>query len=315
MLACSGRGAYTRHPSMEHWMKKLACLLVLAEMGLPDVKVHPDETARPVVEFDPARSQATGARFVPFPNDLIRDPMTGKVSLGAPMCPESPTAQATREKILNTLNGFGTYEVGLAVTFSAEVDMAPLTGNVVLYQMTNEGTALDPGTAVSIPLAFRKSTSYRTYPDAKPDGCNSPEAVSSVVAIPMVPLKQKSTYVAAVLKGVKDTTGKDFQGSSTWGLVNATQDPVTVDDAGNVTAETPPLDPADGEQLAQLKSLDILWKAHAKALTFLGAVPMARPRTDNLVAFQFTTQTTTDPLDPAVTGRPGPKVVATGRVL
>ncbi|HTL36335.1 MAG TPA: hypothetical protein VL326_24550 [Kofleriaceae bacterium] len=296
-------------------MKKLACLLVLAASGCPDVKVDADETGGPVVEFDPARSQETGARFVPFPNDLARDPMTGKVSLGAPMCPESPAAQATRENILNKLGGFGTYEVGLAVTFTAEVDMASLTGNVVLYQMTNEGTALDPSTAVSIPLLFRKSMSYRTYPQALPNGCDSPEAVNSVVAVPMVPLKQKSTYVAAFLKGIKDTSGNDFHGSATWGLVNAAEEPVTVDDAGNVVAERTPLDPADPEQLAQLKSLDGIWKLHAKALTFLGAVPMARPRTDNLVAFQFTTQTTTDPLDPAVTGSPAQKLSTTGFLL
>src|SRR4249920_1657363 len=134
---------------MEHWMKKLACLLVLAASGCPDVKVDADETGGPVVEFDPARSQATGARFLPFPNDLVRDPTTGKLNLSAQAC-ETPTAQVTRETILNKLDGFGTYETALAITFTAEVDMASLDGNVVLYQMTNAGTAIDPGTAVSI---------------------------------------------------------------------------------------------------------------------------------------------------------------------
>src|SRR5205814_3115862 len=61
-----------------------------------------------------------------------------------------------------------------------------------------------------------------------------------------------------------------------------------------------PLDPAEPDQLAQLLALDGLWKAHAKALTFLDSVPNAHPRTDNLVAFQFTTATVTDPLDPSV---------------
>ena len=61
-------------------MKKLlACLLVVSASGCPDVKVDPDETGGPMVEFDPARSLATKARFIPFPNDLARDPMTGNV--------------------------------------------------------------------------------------------------------------------------------------------------------------------------------------------------------------------------------------------
>jgi pimeloyl-ACP methyl ester carboxylesterase len=293
---------------MEHWMKKLACLLVLAASGCPDVKVDPDETGGPVVEFDPARSVETGARFLPFPNDLVRDPTTGKVTLGEPKCAESATAKATRENILNKLNGFGTYETALVVTFTAEVDMATAMDNVVLYQITNQGTALDAATAVKIPLLLRKSQSYRFLPD----DCTTPDVVSSLVAVPMIPLTQKSTYVGAILKGVKDTSGNDFRGSSTWGLVNAAEDPVTVDDAGNVVSETTPLDPADPEQLAQLKSLDGLWKLHAKALQFLGAVPSARPRTDTLVAFQFTTQTTTDQLDPSVADSPAGKLTKVG---
>src|SRR5438445_1532162 len=139
MLARAVRGAYTRPPSMERWMKKLAWLLVLAASGCPDVKVDGDETGGPVVEFDPAKSVATGARFVPFPNDLIRDPMTGNIAMGAPGCPESASSQATREGILNKLDGFGTYQTAMSVTFTSEVDATTLDGHVVLYQMTNAG--------------------------------------------------------------------------------------------------------------------------------------------------------------------------------
>jgi hypothetical protein len=260
-----------------------------------------------VVEFDPARSVATGARFLPFPNDLVRDPTTGKLNLSAQAC-ESATSKATREGILNKLDGFGTYEAALVVTFTSEVDMASLEGNVVLYQITNQGTAIDPGAAVSVPLILRKTQSVRLLPDA----CTSPSLVNAVVAVPMVPLTQKSTYVAAVLKGVKDTTGAEFTGSYTWGLVNASEAPVTLDDAGNVVSERTPLSPADPEQLASLQALDLLWKAHAKALAFLDAVPNARPRTDNLVAFQFTTQTVTDQLDPSVTGSVASKLSVQG---
>ena len=289
-------------------MKKLAWLLVLAASGCPDVKVDGDETGGPVVEFDPAKSQATGARFVPFPNDLIRDPMTGNIAMGAPGCPESPSAQATRESILNKLDGFGTYETGMSVTFTSEVDMASLDGNVVMYQMTNAGTAIDPASAVSVPIAMGKGKSYRFLKDH----CDMPDVVNSVGIVPLIPLNQKSTYVVALLKGVKDVNGKDFTGSATWGLINAKEDPVTLDMAGNVVSDKTPLDPSNMDQLAQLLALDTLWKAHSKALTFLDSVPSARPRGDNLVAFQFTTQTTTDPLDPTVADSPASKLGTTG---
>jgi len=104
-------------------MKKLlACALVATMSGCPDVKVDPDEAAGgPTVEFDPARSQLTKARFIPFPNDLVRDPMTGKINLPEQAC-ESPTSKATRENILNTLDGFGTFETAMQVTFTQPVD-------------------------------------------------------------------------------------------------------------------------------------------------------------------------------------------------
>lgn len=302
---------YSHAPLMEHCMKKLlACVLVAATSGCPDVKVDPDETGiGPTVEFDPAKSLATGARYLPFPNDLVRDPTTGKLNLGPQAC-ESPAAKITRENILNKLDGFGTYQVGIQITFTQEVDEASLMGNVVLYQVTNEGTKLDAANAVSIPIALRKGTTLRLLPDA----CTAPETVNSVVIIPLVPLKQKSTYVAAVLKGVTTTDGKEFVGSSTWGLVGGKTNPVTVDN-GVIVSDRTPLDPAVEAQRMQLLSLDMLWKAHAEALAFLDQVPNRRERGDVLVATRFTTQTVTDPLDPAVATSPAGKLGMGGFII
>jgi hypothetical protein len=284
---------------MEPSMKKLlACLLVAVTSGCPDVKVDENETGGPIVEFDPAKSLATGARFLPFPNDLVRDPMTGKLNLGPQAC-ESAAAKATRETILNQLDGFGTYEAAVQITFTKEVDEASLMGNVALYQITNGATKIDPANAVSVPITIRKGTTLRQLPDA----CATPETVNTIAIIPLIPLQQKSSYVAVLLKGIKDTDGTEFGASSTWGLVSAKQDPVTVEN-GVIVSDRTPLDPADPAQREQLFSLDLLWKAHAEALAFVDAVPSARPRTDILVATKFTTQTVTDPLDPSVSGSP-----------
>ncbi len=288
-------------------MKKLLACALVAMAGCPDISVDPDETVGPVVEFDPARSLATGARFIPFPNDLARDPTTGKLNLGPQAC-ESPTAKATRENILNKLDGFGTYETAMQVTFTAEVDEASLAGHIVMYQLTNGGMPNDPASAVSIPVIIRKGTTLRFLPDA----CSTPDTVNSVAIIPMIPLKQKSTYVVALTKGITDTAGREFTGSTTWALVSATNDPVTLDDEGNIVADRTPLDPADPMQRAQLVALDGLWKLHAPGLSFLGAVANGPARTDVLVSFQFTTQTTTDQLDQSVTGSPASMLSSAG---
>src|SRR5690606_14467155 len=117
-----------------------------------DITLDPDEVfTGAVVEFDPARSLAEQARFIPFPNDLARDPATGRVNLGPQAC-ESEASKATRENILNKLDGFGTYQTAMQVTFTAEVDPASLANNVVMYQMTRQGTPLSPAEAMPIPV-------------------------------------------------------------------------------------------------------------------------------------------------------------------
>ncbi|MEJ7604549.1 MAG: hypothetical protein WKG01_42240, partial [Kofleriaceae bacterium] len=94
--------------------KCLACVLVLAATGCPDIDNDGSEgTSGPVVEFDP------GNKIVPFPNNLLLNPMTGKVNLPA-SCGETPTAKALREGVLNTLDGFGTFETAINLTFSEE---------------------------------------------------------------------------------------------------------------------------------------------------------------------------------------------------
>ena len=132
-------------------MKKLlACLLVVSASGCPDVTVDPNEVGGPTVEFDPARSQRDKARFIPFPNDLARDPATGKVNLPETNC-EPPASKATRENVLNKLDGFGTYEVAMQVTFTAEVDPASLTDHVVMVQLTDGGMDLSGALVEIVP--------------------------------------------------------------------------------------------------------------------------------------------------------------------
>ncbi|MGN6105850.1 MAG: hypothetical protein ACTHU0_12160 [Kofleriaceae bacterium] len=271
-------------------MKKFACLfLVLAASGCPDIKTDPaDENAiGPVVEFDP------GNRIVPFPNNLLLDPATGKVNMPA-QCGESPAAKAIREGVLNQLDGFGTFEGAMQVTFSEEVDMASLTDKIVVYKIASAGTPVSPADATPIPTVAIKGTTARF--DA---ACANPTAVQSLTIVPRVPLEQKSTYAVALLEGIKTASGEPLGASFTWTLVRAKENPVTIEE-GVVISDRTPLNPADPEDLATLKGIDLLWKVHSGPLMFLEAKGHKREQT--LLAWSFNTQTTTDPLDPGVAG-------------
>lgn len=284
-------------------MKKLACLfLLMAVGGCPDIETDGDETASgPVVEFDPSN------KIVPFPNNLLLDPSTGKVNLPA-QCGETPTAKALRENVLNQLDGFGTFETALTVTFSEGVDMASLTDRIVLYKRASGMAAVDPGQATPIPLVTQLTTTVRF--DA---ACATPTSIPQLVIIPRVPLEQRSTYVVGLLDGIRTVSGGTFQPSGTWRIVRSTENPVTVQD-GRIISDRTPLDPSKEADRAQLLGIDLLWKAHAGALKFLADDLPADRRAERgriLLAWEFNTQTTTDPLDPTVAGSPASEVDTT----
>jgi len=299
-------------------MKKLmACALVATMSGCaPDIEVDHDEVAGPTVEFDPARSQEVGARFIPFPNDLVRDPTTGKVNLPPQAC-ETPAQKATRENILNKLDGFGTYETAMQVTFTNEPDEASLAGHIVMFQLTDEGVPIMPSAATQpIPVTVVRVGLSPRFEKGN-DFCSPADVnnVPSLTMVPSVPLKQKSTYFVALLKGITEKdTGVPFLPSPTWGLVASQAPPVTLDAEGNVVADRTPLDPAIPEQRAQLVALAGLWKLHQPGIDFVQAVTGAA-RSDILVGFQFTTQTTTDQLDPSVAGSPASKLSTVGVLM
>lgn len=88
--------------------------LAIAAAGCVDIDKDRDELdqtalAGPTVEFDPANA------IIPFPNNLLIDPTTGRVNIPASNC-ETPAAAALRTNVLNQLDGFGPYETAISVT-------------------------------------------------------------------------------------------------------------------------------------------------------------------------------------------------------
>jgi dienelactone hydrolase len=284
--------------------KTLASSLVLGLLGLagcPDIKTDPDELAvgdsdAPIVEFDP------GSSIIPFPNNLVLDPATGKVALPK-QCGEGPAQTVIRTNLLNTLDGFGTYESALQVTFSEMLDPASLTGHVLVYQLAKSGAGNDPTKATAIPALTIPGVTVRF--DA---ACDKSEMVTALTIIAQGALEQRSTYVVALTKGVKTAGGEDFGASFTWSVISQAKSPVTFDEAGNVTSNQTPLDPKVEAQLTQLKGINQLWGVHKAPLDFLAATGTAR--SDVLIAWTFNTQSN-DAIDPTVADSPAAKVLKT----
>ncbi|MEZ4361043.1 MAG: hypothetical protein R3B48_12740 [Kofleriaceae bacterium] len=237
------------------------------------------------------------------------DRATGKVNIPA-QCGESPLGAALRQLVLNALDGFGNFKSAIRVTFTSPVDMDTLAENVKMFRRASGTVPADPMVEKDrpVPLAFIPGKTARFSAD-----CSSSTMVDSVTIVPRIPLAQRSTYSIAVMNGVKAMGGTAFGASSTWGLVRQKDNPVTVEN-GVIVSERTPLNPAVEADRTTLLGLDLLWKAHAPAISYLEATS-SRSRGEMLLAWEFTTQTTTTPLDPTVAGTPAadlPKATVAG---
>lgn len=237
----------------------------------------------PTVEFDPASA------IIPTPNNFLLDPGTGLVNI-PPQCGENATQEALRTGVLNTLNGFANFKAVLQLSVTEPVAASSLAERIVLVRRATAGVPADPATEAPVPVLAFPDVSVRYTAD-----CSSSEPIDVLRFVPMAPLAGNSTYVAVVLSGLESDGGQPFVPTPTWALVRQTVNPVTVE-ANRVVAERTPFDANDPAGLETLLGLDLLWKAHAGALAFAdGVVDMER--SEVLLAWEFNTQTTLDPLD------------------
>jgi len=269
----------------------VAVTLFQLAIGCTAVDVDPGERTLPPLD-GPTAELDPSAKVIPFPNDLLIDPSTGNVDLPAP-CDESDVQRQIRTGVLNTLDGFGTFEPALQTTFTESVDENSLDGRVMLLARTINGVPVDPADAQPVPVEVMTSETQRATAD-----CSAAETVTSLTIVPLAPLAERSTYDVVLTDGITTTDNVPFVPSVTWALIRQSVDPVTVED-GKIVDERTPLDPvADADQLL---GIDQLWKAHAEALTFVDGA-LGLDRSQLLLAWEFHTQTTIDPLDASVAG-------------
>jgi len=289
--------------------------LCVAPGCLGDVETDASETTPvsvPVAEFDPAQS------IVPLPSALLMNPATGRLNVPA-SCTETPdSAAAALRAEINQLDGFGASKLQLVATFSEPLDPASLDGRVFLVRIADHGVPLNPPQPVPSDVATRLG--QRATPD-----CSGSVEVPELVIAPRAALPGSSTYAVWLRSGVRTAAGEDVLPSPTWALVRQSQAPVAFPEAaaapGLPSYNATPFDPADPQDLASLRGLDQLWRAHAP---LLGAVDQLAPvlspgqataRSDILLAWAFDTQTTIDPLDASVDGSPSSNIVASAPAL
>src|SRR5690606_41397550 len=108
-----------------------------------------------------------------------------------------------------------------------------------------------------------------------PLACTDPWPVDSITIVPTIPLDQMSTYAVALLEGLQGTVNGApvaYGPAFTWALIRSAENPVTLDDQGNVVADRTPLNPVVPEELALLRGIDLLLNAHVQVLRILGAL-------------------------------------------
>lgn len=252
-----------------------------------EVKVDANET-QPIakasaVQFDPGRG------VVPFPNNLVRNPATGRVALPQ-QCGESPIQTNLRAGVLNSLNGFASLQPVMRITFDQPVDVASIglgtaSQRIKLLKRATGSVPTDPSSAATVPFVVIPGTQKAFSAD-----CASSVDVPNLTLVTSL-LDSASTYDVVVLSGLKATDGTEFNASATWAFVRQEENPVTIQE-GVITRNSTPFDPSTEAGVASIRGLDLLWKAHARAMGFLAAVlaPAGITRDQVLLAFEFTTQ-------------------------
>lgn len=176
----------------------------------------------PEATFNPSPDPA--AAVVPFPNDLLISPTTGKLTLTAP-AGASPLQQQLFEG-LRTLDGFSTTS---AIVSESSNTLGPI----------DTGSRLDPG-SLEAGTRFVKLTTGGTAPNVRvclscvtsgPVSALNPQQLQFV---PNVPLDEKSRYAAIMTTDLKDERGRKVAPTGAFALMRMAS-PLVVDGKSQVS--------------------------------------------------------------------------------
>lgn len=250
----------------------------LEAKGVPRSDVSVGWTFRimnhPEVQFDPAK------QIIPFPNDLLRNPTTGKLQLPNPT--NNPLIAG-----LNTLNGWSL--TAPAVTENG-FTTGPLTDDAGV-DPASLSVGADGGTALFVPLAGnglppRVIACVSCAVSHSADGGTvGPQTLEFV---PEVPLAENTTYGAAITTSVKDTKGREVRPTLVFALMRM-QNTLVKNCPSQPSATAPCESTVEGVTGVQATVLEPLRVGHKALMDALAAA--GTPRKNLGLAWAFTTQT------------------------
>jgi hypothetical protein len=241
-------------------------LLLVAGACAPDIAQDPAPPLAIIVQFDPGAS----VPVVPVPNDLAKDPETGKIVV-PPKEGETAAQREFNESYIGTLDGFP-FESTAEVLLTGDVDAETVTPKTVLVLDITKG-------AVAVTAAPRYDT----------------DKLAISVPPPKGGWLRAHRYAVAIIGGdggIRGARGEAVVGSATWALVSGT-DPLVECFTPEKCAPAVDIIPSDKkdphekfeDQTAKAKRLDELRKGYAPLLDGIAAKGI--PREDIALLWTF----------------------------
>lgn len=215
-----------------------------------------------------------GNSVIPFPNNLLfLDALGMPPADGTLQIPVAdPTDLSDPAVAMNALDGFSTV-APISTGFTGALDDVSFPAGVRLYEVTLTGGAV---TSVDRMLVYGAEFVGAL---SSVDSTNS-----TLVMLPLQPLKPKQAYMAVVTNGVKSASGRPVGISGSYALTHGLN-PLHTGGVSN----TPLLTDAQAQQLEPLRQATVV------AETSLNAFD-GTESADIIISWNFTTQSTTEVL-------------------
>ena len=230
------------------------------------------DTNSPAAVFNPTAGK------IPFPNDLLFQGTTD----GTLNIPADPTNPADSPKIaMNALDGFSTI-APMSTVFGSAIDASTIPGNVRVFEVTTDNFFNNPAGPPT--LAVTGLTTELTFGT---DFVATVSGQTTLVIVPLKPLRPKQGYAVVVMNGLTNTDGVAFKPDTTYALAkqNIATNPVSV---GGVS-QVPALDDASALSLLGLQGLV---NAAEGVIGTVSGLDVA----DIILSWSFTTQSVPDVL-------------------
>jgi pimeloyl-ACP methyl ester carboxylesterase len=215
---------------------------------------------------------------IPFPNNLLFQGTTDG-TLNIPVADANDISDPVVS--MNALDGFSTV-APITTTFGSAIDAATIPGNVRVFEVTT--SSLTTGSAV-----IGVVRELALFNGTTGEFAATVSGQTTLVISPLVPLKEKTSYMVVIKSGLSNTSGDAFRADTTYALTKLT---TSLTANNNTTSVIPALSNAQAIALEPLRQLTNI----AEAQIVLNASNPAIVNSDIILSWSFTTQSIGDVL-------------------